>query len=422
MNKRRPGLAFMLLLLFLTGAAYAQDGCVQPPTLIESVTVFDGESIRPTAHVLIRCERIGGVFSADALPEVPANAVIIDGRGKTLMPGLFDSHGHTFQRVMLERSLDFGVTTVLDMGSTSQDFVANIKAEDREGQATDRADLFGAVLWVTAPGSHGTQFGEVPTLTNPQDAADFVAQRVEDGADFIKIIYDNFKMIDRPVPTLSTATMAAVVAAAHTQGKLAVVHSRDLEAWADVIAAGADGFVHAPVDAVPDAQMIAAIREKQMFVSPNLALARPAGARLIDDPVIGPLLSERERGRLLDFFAKHREGGDQVAYDTVAALHEAGVTLLAGSDSPNGGTTVGASMYVELELLVELGLSPIEALQTATSNPARVFGLDDRGRIAAGLLADVLLVEGRPDEDILAMRRIHTIWKAGASHPGPVRQ
>ena len=128
MNKRRPGLAFMLLLLFLTGAAYAQDGCVQPPTLIESVTVFDGESIRPTAHVLIRCERIGGVFSADALPEVPANAVIIDGRGKTLMPGLFDSHGHTFQRVMLERSLDFGVTTVLDMGSTSQDFVANIKA------------------------------------------------------------------------------------------------------------------------------------------------------------------------------------------------------------------------------------------------------------------------------------------------------
>ena len=79
-------------------------------------------------------------------------------------------------------------------------------------------------------------------------------------------------------------------------------------------------------------------------------------------------------------------------------------------------------MYVELEVLVEIGLSPVEALRTATSNPARIFGIKDRGRVAEGLLADLLLVDGNPAEDIQDLRRIHTIWKAGVAHPGPLRQ
>ena len=338
------------------------------------------------------------------------------------MPGLFESHAHTFRRAMLDRSLAFGVTTVMDMGSVSPDFVSNIRAEDAIQQATDRADLYSAVLWVTAPGSHGTQFGEVATLTEPADAAEFVAQRIEDGADFIKIIYDNFKMIDRPVPTLSKEAMTAVVAAAHAQGKIAVVHSRDVEAYADVIEAGADGFVHTPVDEKLDAKMIAMIKAQDMYVGPNMSMLRPVGIRLIEDPNIGPMLSEDERESLLGFFPMHREGGDAISEDTVIALNEAGVTLLASTDSPNGGTTVGASMHMELELLVDIGLSPVEALQAATSNPARVFGLQDRGRIAEGLLADLLLVEGRPDENIKDTRRLHTVWKAGVAQPGSLAE
>jgi imidazolonepropionase-like amidohydrolase len=359
---------------------------------------------------------------AGSLPDLPDDSLFIDGDGKTLLPGLFESHGHTFQRAMLERSLDFGVTTVLDMGSASPDFAKNIKAEDATQQATDRADLFSAVLWVTAPGSHGTQFREVPTLTEPEDAAAFVTQRIEDGAHFIKIIYDNFKMWDRPIPTLSKETMFSVVEAAHAQGKIAVVHSRDVDAYADVIEAGADGFVHTPVDARPDAEMIAMLKERDMYVGPNLSGMRPVGQRLTEDPFIGPMLTANERENLLNFFAMHREGGEVISGDTVTALHEAGVTLLAGSDTPNRGTTVGASMHLELEMLVEVGLSPVEALQAATSGPARVFGIEDRGRIAAGLLADLLLVEGRPDENIKDTRRLHTIWKAGVAHAGPVAE
>ncbi len=70
-------------------------------------------------------------------------------------------------------------------------------------------------------------------------------------------------------------------------------------------------------------------------------------------------------------------------------------------------------------MLVDLGLSPVEALQAATSNPARVFGIGDRGRIAEGFLADLMLVHGRPDENIKDTRRIHTVWKAGTAYSGP---
>ena len=94
-------------------------------------------------------------------------------------------------------------------------------------------------------------------------------------------------------------------------------------------------------------------------------------------------------------------------------LAERGVPVLAGSDPPNAGTAFGASVHRELELMVAAGLSPIAALRAATSVPARVFDLNDRGRIAPGLRADLLLVEGDPTSDIVATRNIARIWKQG---------
>ena len=415
-------MAVALLCIFAPAGVWSSQGndaCHEPPTVIKSVRVFDGETVIPEAHVIIRCDRISQVVVDGEMPEHPEDSIVLNGDGMTLMPGLFESHGHTFQRAMLERSLDFGVTTVIDMGSASPDFVKKIDSEDEQRQATDRADLFSAVLWVTAPGSQGTQVGEVPTLTDPDDAAAFVAQRIDDGADFIKLIYDNFKMFDRPVPTLSKETMFAVVEAAHAQGKMAVVHSRDIDAYADATEAGADGLVHAPVDAVPGPQLIARIKQQGMYVGPNLSGLRPIGNSLTEDPFIGPMLTESERENLLNFFPKQREGGEKIAEDTVTAMHDAGVTILAGSDSPGPGTTVGASMYLELERLVAVGLSPVDALRAATSNPASMFGFQDRGRVSEGMFADLLLIDGRPDEDIREIRRVHTIWKAGVAHPGP---
>ena len=97
----------------------------------------------------------------------------------------------------------------------------------------------------------------------------------------------------------------------------------------------------------------------------------------------------------------------------IRKLHEAGVPILAGTDAPNPGTTHGATMHIELELLVDAGLSPLEALAAATSLPAKHFSLEDRGRIAEGLKADLVLVKGNPAEDITATRKIVSVWKNG---------
>lgn len=410
-------MALLLVGILPTQPIQESHECSSPATAVESVRVFDGERVFPTATVLFHCGRISGVFDEGSPVDLPEDAVRIDGRGKTLLPGLIDAHVHTKERASLERSLDFGVTTALDMGSAVEGFVRSIREEEEREPATDRADLFSAVLWITAPGSHGTQFGDVPTLVEPGDADSFVAARVADGADFIKIIYDNFKMFDRPIPTLSKETMFATVKAARERGKLAVVHSRDVEAMADVVEAGANGFVHLPVDEVPSDGLLKAMADQGMFVSPNLSLARHEGLRLIENPMLGPMLTDSEIQNLRGWRSMRREFGDEIEYGALTACHDAGVTIVAGSDAPNGGTTVGATLHMELQLLVEGGLTPIEALRAATANPASAFGLEDRGRIAEGLIADLVLVDGAPDQDITDTRKIVKIWKRGIPHP-----
>jgi hypothetical protein len=97
----------------------------------------------------------------------------------------------------------------------------------------------------------------------------------------------------------------------------------------------------------------------------------------------------------------------------MSQLREAGVPILAGTDAPNPGTTFGASLHRELELLVRAGLAPVEALRAATSVPAAKFNLIGRGRLKPGMVADLVLVSGDPTRDIKATRDIVSVWKGG---------
>ena len=385
------------------------------PTIFTNVRLFDGETVSEGATVVVHGARIESVSSSGDVREVPKGVELIDGDGLTLMPGLIDAHTHTFSRANLERALDFGVTTSLDMW-TAVEFMQTMQSESEDGIPFDRSDILFSGIGATAPDSHGTQFGPVPTLKKPEEADEFVAARISEGSEYIKIIYDNFRMFDRSVPTLDYVTLEAVVVSAHSRGRLAVAHSRDVDAYADVVKAGGDGIVHATVDQVPDGDLIDALLTKGTFVIPTLSISTPSGTAITDDPVLGPRLSEKELKNLRAYSPRHRPGGDKVAMDSVRALNEAGVTILAGSDSPNRGTATGVSIHQELEMLVQSGLTPLQALVAATSAPADAFGLDDRGRVRAGHRADLLLVEGDPAESITDSRRIVGVWKAGRRH------
>jgi imidazolonepropionase-like amidohydrolase len=413
--------AFWLLILFclLVGSAVSMTESTQrrlPSFAITNVRIFDGSSVIPLGTVIVEGDKIKSVGKDVAVPD---QAEVIDGAGQTLLPGLIDSHAHVFGAA-LRQALMFGVTTELDM-FTDYRLAAQMKKEQAEGKAADRADLFSAGTLVTAPGGHGTEYGiRIPTITSPNEAQAFVDARISEGSDYIKIIYDDGKAYGLNFPTISKEAMAAVIAAAHRRGKLAVVHISTLEAARDAIGAGADGLAHLFIDRRPDPEFGRFVASHRAFVIPTLTVLESAtgvasGASLLSDPELAPMLSPVDATNLKRAFPAPTNAKLAYAEEAVRQLKAAGAAILAGTDAPNPGTVHGASIHRELELLVKAGLTPLEALEAATSVPAAQFRLSDRGQIKAGLRADLLLVRGDPTRDIKATRSITRIWKAGVA-------
>lgn len=387
-------------------------GAVAQPLVIDNARVFDGERVLASADVLVEHGLIVAV--AERLDH-PAGAIVVDGSGATLMPGLIDAHTHTWGDAQAD-ALRFGVTTELDM-FTDPDFAAAMRpARSDPSSPADRADLWSAGMLATVEGGHGTQFGlPMQTLSGPEDASGWVAERAAEGADYIKIVYAP-EQLHGFMPSLDRDTMAALVDAAHARGLQAVVHVGTSGEAAEAIAAGADGLVHVFTDEPADPSVYAAIAEAGAFVTPTLSVlsgcADHAGRSLAADPRLNAYFAPAQISGLMSEFP-FGEPDCSTVRANVRALHRAGASILAGTDAPNPGTAHGASMHGELAMLVDAGLTPLEALAAATSAPADAFGIDDRGRVAPGLRADLVLVEGDPTVDIRATRAIRTIWKNG---------
>jgi imidazolonepropionase-like amidohydrolase len=384
--------------------------------LIRAANVFDGVRSIGVRDVLVR----GGlIVEVGTGISAPAGATIVDGSGQTLMPGMIDSHTHVWPGT-LRTALVFGVTTELDMFLDVDSARAYRSAQRGAGIAT-RADVYSAGTLVTAPGGHGTQFGvAIPTITAPEQAQAFVDARIAEGSDYIKIVYDKGDTYGLRWSTLSRETLDAVIRAAHARGKLAVVHIGDLASAQEAIAAGADGLVHLFVDRAPDPALAELMASQKAFAVPTLSVlqsitALRGGAALAADAKLAPYLTRTDRTTLGQTFPPRPASGNSYehAAATVRMLHAAGVRILAGTDAGNPGTAHGVSMHGELALLVAAGLTPSEALVAATSAPAEAFRLTDRGRIAVGLRADLLLVRGDPTRDITATRDISGVWKGG---------
>jgi len=386
------------------------------PVAFRNVRVFDGSTSMRRGDVVIQGDRIVAVGPDLA---VPAGADVIDGNGLTLLPGLIDSHTHSYGDA-LRTAIVFGVTTELDM-FTDYRMAASIRKQQAEAKTHNMADLFSAGTLVTAPHGHGTEYGlPIPTINGPEEAQAFVDARIAEGSDYIKIIYDDGKTYGLSIPTISKATMAAVAAAAHKRGKLAVAHIGSLQGARDAIESGVDGLAHLFVDRDPDPDFGRFVADHHAFVIGTMTVLQaicriPSGEALASDPALAPYIRPSDATNLKKMFPT-RQGAEEhysAAEEAVRQLKAAGVPILAGTDAPNPGTSHGASIHQEMELLVRAGLTPAEALSSATSIPAKQFRLADRGRIAPGLRADLLLVRGDPTSDIKATRNIVGVWKQG---------
>jgi len=365
--------------------------------------------------VLIQDDKIVDIGESIIIPD---EAEVINGEGKTLLPGLIDAHVHVPSQQHLRQYLVFGVTTVVDM-SMSIDLMKEIKELQASGNANDMAGISAGTL-VTAPGGHGTEYGlDIPTITKPEEAQAFVDARIAEESDFIKIIYDDGSQYSINWPTLDKETISAVINASHKRNKLAVVHIAKLQEAKMVIEVGADGLAHLFSNDDFDPEFGKFVAKHKAFVIPTFSvlesLSGTSGApSLIEDRHLSPYLKQMDVKSLQQSFpVKLGRTGYAAAEKALQQVKAEGVPILAGTDTPNPGTTPGASLHRELKLLVEAGLTPIEALKAATSTPSKIFNIENRGRIQSGFAADLLLVNGNPIEDIKATRDIVAIWKNG---------
>ena len=384
---------------------------------IVDVKVFDGEAFRPDRDVWVadgRIRRIGPGL------DLPADLARLDGRGRTLVPGLIDGHVHTFGST-LNDALRFGVTTVLDQFSDPELAVSKRGARDTLARA-DEADLFSAGMLATAAGGHGTQFGvPVETLSRPDEAPAWVRARKAEGSDWIKIIHEDGGAFGMDIATLDRDTIGALVAAAHAEGLRAVVHVSTLEHALEAVSLGADGLMHVWRDAIVDEEQAARIADAGAFVVPTLSVMASMGGKAMEPELLEAAgdtpVSSMQRQSLAARFSggdvQRGTAADDVALENVRRLRAAGVRLIAGTDAPNPGTAAGLSLHAELRLLLRAGLSGAEALAAATSVPAALFGLDDRGVIEAGRIADLVLVGGDLENDLSLSPRLVAMWKDG---------
>ncbi|WP_370949914.1 amidohydrolase family protein [Amycolatopsis sp. cg5] len=413
---RRSVLAAGLALPFAAMAGTAE-AAPSGPFAIVCARIFDGRRVIECGTVVVD----GGHIIAVHEGAPPRGLPVHDGRGKTLLPGLIDGHVHHTNPDRTDAPR-FGVTTELDMVSDPGAH-GPIRRQRRSYAPTPLSDLWTAGWWATVPGGWGTDSGiEFPLMEPGTDPAAFVAARHAEGSDHLKLALEDVHLITGArLPVLSEAQVRGLIAAAKRHDMPSVAHATRQDMARTALAAGITGLVHLFSDAeIADDVVRLAVRSG-VFVTPTLtlwsalgSLRNPATKSVITDPRVAPLLSAKQRGFLDAPWGFERPGVLETASRNVAKLHAAGVPITAGTDSGIPGIAHGVSLLVELELLVRAGLTPVQALAAATSTPAAHDGFRDRGRIARGLRADLVLVNGDPTRDITALRDISAVWRNGA--------
>lgn len=424
--------------------------------LIANVSVFTavrGQPVLRNAFVLIRDGRIVSV--SQQKPEgVPAT--VIDGAGQTLLPAFTDFHTHirggmvvpwkpmmlpTFEH-NLQAALYSGITAFVDLSSDTT-------AEMKEYAASiERGELVGPRMYTagkgfTIEGGHPRTLtklvrGMVPCFVSPfipelgfsvSGSWDQFEQHLSAGPDFTKVYVDSIPLT---APTISDAVLTELIRRSHARGVRVLAHVGSTANLTSALEAGADGAAHIVYkDQIP-AELAGRLAKKKFFVVPTLVvwnnlvqLTKPntTGHYL---PLEWETMTAERRSAMRQpgppkitspewlAFNEHVVRNADLIFKNVLTLHKAGVLLLAGSDSPNMGLGVGGSLHRELLLMVQAGLTPSEALLTATSNPAAVLGAESEfGTVQPGRSADLLLVRGDPTKNIAHTQAIEAVIYRG---------
>lgn len=408
-----------LLLLVLLSTASAED------FLIQGATVVDGTGAPARrASVLVLDARIAAVGESIA---VPSGIAVIEAGGTTLVPGLFDLHTHLLASAVtgvpadwgkiLKAYLYCGVTSVVDLSTFTEQFEPMRRlAKTLPSPRLHLASRF------SSPGGHGLEGGRGDFHTqDPLTAAQAraaVRRVLPFRPDVLKVFTDGWRYgVGTDMTSMDEVTLAALVEESHRAGVKVLTHTVTVKKAEEAARAGVDIIVHGLGDRRAEASLWSLIKEKRTGYVQTLSVYEPGRSVSQSDELLraalGPAVFERlrppqrspEAARLVRW-ANLLENG--------RAAEDAGVFVGAGTDAGMPGTYHGWATLHELGLLVQTGMTPLEAIRAATSTSARLLGVDkDRGTIEAGKLADLVLVAGSPQEDIADIMKVSRVWLGG---------
>src|SRR5437867_2271053 len=415
-------------------------------------------AVAPDSTVIIAGRRIESIGPAGSTA-VPAGATRIDGKGKWVVPGLIDSHVHFFQSGNLytrpdvadfnawmpyakevERNkrrlaatfkvwLASGVTSVVDIGGPFWNF--EMRDAALKSPAAPRVAVAGPLLSMVDRVKLDLGDPPIIKIASADEARALVRRELERRPDYIKVWF-----IHRQGDDLAAqeAIVKAAGDAAHAAGVRLAVHATELVVAKASLRAGADFLVHSVDDAAVDEEFLALAKKNRALYCPTLFVTmgyryalsntwQPTEAeRRLADPQILAAMSDLQRipkdmlpERVVKAMSQPKPPKPSaIALQNLRKAWDAGIPVVMGTDAGNIGTLHGPSVFREMEIMTQAGLSPLQVLRSATSNGSKAMGMErDIGTLAPGKLADLVILDTDPLADVTNLSKIHRVIKDG---------
>jgi imidazolonepropionase-like amidohydrolase len=412
-------------LIALNGFAAGPEHNNEPSTTVQAwvgARIIDGtgKPAMENATLVIRDGRVGAVGKR---VKVPAGAVRIDAAGKTIIPGLISGHGHVNDAAQFGVYLRDGITTILSLGG-DKEFTLREQSRNAPPGTAPRLYVAGLIQDSSAiPGA--------VVVKTPEEARKSVDELIRNKPDFVKVRVDDFLGARQK---MSPEVYQAVIDEAHKNGFRTAAHIVLLEDAKGVLRAGVDYIAHSVRDREVDDEFIRLMKKRHVFYSPTLTRelavfmysetpsffkdpfflkeADPAEMAKMEDPMRQDAMRS-DRGAL--WYKEHLP----IAMRNLKKISDAGIVIAAGTDSGGGpGRFQGYFEHLEMEYETKAGLTPMQALVSATSGAAKAFNISKQvGTLEKGKLADFVVLSANPLEDIRNTRTIESVWIGGVRVP-----
>jgi len=422
--------AALLLLLVLLAPAFAETVVFRNCNLIDGT----GTPVRAAVSIVAIDGKITSVASAASV-KIPAGAQVVDLTGKYVMPGIINLHGHVglpvdLAQEQLRRYASYGVTTVVSLG-TDLDPMFEVRAAQTKAGRPDVARVYtagrGFILKTESAAPDPTRF-QIDSVAEVKPRVDELAAKK---ADFVKMwVDDNFGRGRKLAPEITTE----IIREAHQHGIKALAHIVNLADAKQLVKAGLDGLAHSVRDQEVDAELIVAMKKNGSLrgdawqMAPTLTrelstfvyAERP---KFLDDPffthgepasAIEQVTNPQYVNRMKNDPALARNRGLlEMAKRNLKLLSDAGVRIGFGTDTGPTGRFQGYFEHLEMELMVEAGLTPVQVIAAATKSGAEFLGARDLGTLEVGKWTDLIVMTKNPLEDIRNTRSMTQVYIAG---------